>query len=151
MQTWKPCGTTAKRITTNGHSYLRKKVVGVNESVKIPVKINPIVVVLKWIWGILGCWLFFVPTFKAFRATVIYCTTEYLVTDKNVMKKTGVFKTHTNQMPLHKIENIVVNYTFWGKVFNYATITFSGANNNTVDFVFVKNAEKIKKGVNTLL
>ena len=67
------------------------------------------------------------------------------------MKKTGVFKTHTNQMPLPKIENIVVNYTFWGKVFNYATITFSGANDNKVEFVFVKNAEKIKKGVNTLL
>ena len=133
------------------HSYLRKKVVGVNESIKVPVKINAIVVVLKWIWGILGFWLLFIPTIKAIRETVRYCTTEYLVTDKNVMKKSGVFRTQTNQMPLDKIENIVVNYTFWGKVFNYATITFSGANDNVIDFVFVKNAEKIKKDVNTLL
>ena len=133
------------------HNYLRKKVVGVNESIKVPVKINAIVVVLKWIWGVLGFWLFLIPTIQAIRATVKFCTTEYLVTDKNVMKKTGVFRTHTNQMPLSKIENIVVNYTFWGKVFNYGNITFSGANNNAIEFVFVKNAEKIKKDVNTLL
>lgn len=133
------------------HSYLRKKVVGVNESIKIPVKINPIVVVLKWIWGVLGCWLLFIPTYKAIRATVIYCTTEYLVTDKNVMEKYGVFRTRTNQLPLDKIENVIVTYTFWGKVFNYATVTFLGANNNPITFIFVKNAEKIKKQVNTLL
>ena len=86
------------------------------------------------------------------RPTVVYCTTEYLVTDKNVMRKDGLFRTHTNQMPLNKIKNMDVKYTFWGKVFNYATITFSAGSNN-VDIVFncVKNAEKIKKMVNTLM
>jgi uncharacterized membrane protein YdbT with pleckstrin-like domain len=134
------------------HSYLKKKVVGVNESIKVVAKINPIFVVLRWIWGVLGCWLLLIPTIKAIRATVIHCTTEYLVTDKSVMRKDGLFRTHTNQMPLNKIKNMDVKYTFWGKVFNYATITFSAGSNN-VDIVFncVKNAEKIKKMVNTLM
>ena len=133
------------------HSYLRKKVVGVNETIKCYVKINPIVVVLKWIWGVLGCWLLLIPTIKAIKATIDYCTTEYLVTDKNVMEKCGLWNTSTNQMPLDKLENIIVKYTFWGKVFNYATVTFSGANNHSINFIFVKNAENIKKQVNTLL
>ena len=134
------------------HTYLKKKVVGVNESIKVVAKINPLFVILRWIWGILGCWLLLIPTIKAIRATVVYCTTEYLVTDKNVMRKDGLFRTHTNQMPLNKIKNMDVKYTFWGKVFNYATITFSAGSNN-VDIVFncVKNAEKIKKMVNTLM
>jgi uncharacterized membrane protein YdbT with pleckstrin-like domain len=131
--------------------YLKKKVLGVTESIRIVPRKNAIFLVLKWIWGILGCWLLLIPTIKAIAATIRFTHTEYLITDKNVMEKYNVFNTVTNQMPLDKIENIVVTYTFWGKVFNYGNIAFSGANKNPVVFVCVKNAERIKKQVNAIM
>ena len=112
---------------------------------------NAIFLVLTWIWGILGCWLLFIPLIKAIKASIRFTHTEYLVTNKNVMEKYGVFRTQTNEIPLDKLENIVVTYTFWGKVFNYGNIYFQGANNNCVYFVCVKDAEKIKKQINTIL
>ena len=133
------------------HSYLKKKVVGINESIKVPVKINPIIVVLKWIWGVLGCWLLLIPTIQAISATVKFKTTEFLVTDKRVMEKYGWLSTHTDEMPLGKIENITVDYTFWGKILNYGTITFQGANRNNVKFTWVKDAESIKKRINEMI
>lgn len=132
-------------------NYLKKNVVASNEIIKIePVK-NPIFLVLKWIWGILGCWLIFIPTIQAIIATIKYHTTEYLVTDKKVMEKYGWISTHTDEMPLNKVENVTVNYTFWGKIFNYGTICFQGANHNNVSFSYIKNAEQVKKQVNELI
>lgn len=131
-------------------NYLKTNVLGVNEHVVIePIK-NPIVLVLKWVWGILGFWLLFIPTIKAIAATIKYCTTEYLITDKRVMEKYGWISTHTDDMPLNKIENVTVSYSFWGKIFNYGTIRFQGANSNDVTFFGIKDAENVKKKTHEL-
>ena len=130
--------------------YLTKNVVSSKETVKITPKINPIHLVLKWIWGVLGCWLLLIPTVQAIKATVAYCTTEYLVTDQKVLEKYGWISTHTDEIPLAKIENIVVSYTFFGKIFNFGTVVLQGANRNDVRFVNVKDAELIKKQINEL-
>ena len=132
-------------------SYLMKNVVGSNETVKIEPKKNKIFLVLRWIWGILGCWLILIPTIKAIQATIRFCTTEYLVTDKNVMEKYGWISTHTDQMPLDKIENITVRYNFFGKIFNYGEICIQGTNRNNVYFTDIKNAETVKKQISELL
>ena len=131
--------------------YLEKNVVNNKETVKIRPKKNPIFLVLKWIWGILGCWLLLIPTIKAITTTIRFRTTEYLVTDRQVMVKYGLISTHTDEMPLSKIENLVVNYTFFGKIFNYGTVVCQGANSNSIRFTDVKDAEVIKKQINELI
>ncbi len=132
-------------------SYLEKNVLNDGEIVKIRPQKNPIFLVLRWIWGILGCWLLLIPTIKAIMATVRYCTTEYLVTDKKVMEKYGWIATHTDEMPLSKIENIVVQYTFWGKIFNYSQVIIQGANRNNITFSYIKGGERLKKQLNSLI
>lgn len=132
-------------------SYLENNVVSSKETVKITPQKNPIFLVLRWIWGILGCWLLLIPTIQAIKATVEYRTTEYLVTDQKIMEKYGWISTHTDEMPLSKIENIVVNYTFWGKIFNYGTVVCQGTNHNNVTFTNIKNAEYTKKKINELI
>lgn len=67
------------------------------------------------------------------------------------MEKYGWISTHTDEMPLTKIENIVVNYSFWGKIFNYGTVSIQGANGNNINFKNIKNAEYIKKQLNELI
>ena len=126
-------------------SYLKANVLGTNENVVIePVK-NPTFLILKWVWGILGFWLLLIPTINAISATIKYHTTEYLITDKRVMEKYGFISTHTDEMPITKIENIIVTYTFWGRIFNYAEIQFQGSNRNPVIFSCIKNAEMLKR------
>lgn len=132
-------------------SYLSKNVLTKDEVVKVEPKKNPIFLIFKWIWGILGCWLLLIPTIKAIKATIEFKTTEYLVTDKRVLEKRGWISTHTDDMPLNKVENITVDYTFWGKIFNYGHVCVQGANHNNVDFYCIKNPEKIKKEINELL
>ena len=131
--------------------YLEKNVMTDKEIIKIMPKKNPIFLILKWIWGVLGCWLLLVPTIKAIKETIAYKTTEYLVTDQKVMEKYGWIATHTDEMPLAKIENVVVRYTFWGKIFNYGTVEFQGANRNNIIFTNVKDAESIKKQINEIV
>ena len=131
--------------------YLEDNVVGKNETVKlVPVK-SAAKLVLRWIWGVLGIWLLLIPTIKAIIATVRYKTTEFLVTDKRVMEKYGWLSTHTDEMALGKLENITVDYTFWGRMFNYGTVRFQGANHNNITFHDVKDAELIKRKINEML
>ncbi|MBQ8320571.1 MAG: PH domain-containing protein [Clostridia bacterium] len=132
-------------------NYLKKNVLLSTECIKIEPQKNPIFLVIKWIWGILGFWLLLIPTIKAINATIKYKTTEYLITDKRVMEKYGWISTHTDEMLLNKVENITVSYSFWGKIFNYGTIRFQGTNRNDVIFFYIKNAETIKKQFNELL
>ena len=131
--------------------YLEQNVLGSSEVVKIrPVK-NSLSLTFRWIWGVLGCWLLFIPTIQAIKATVKFKTTEFLVTDKRVMEKYGWLSTHTDEIQLEKIENITVTYSFWGKLLNYGTVRFQGANRNNVTFTWVKDAESIKKQINEIL
>ena len=132
-------------------SYLKKNVVTSNEKIMIEPKKNPIFLILKWIWGVLGCWLLLIPTFKAIKATIEFCTTEYLVTNKCVMEKYGWISISSDQMKLEKIENITVNYTFWGRIFNYGEVCIQGTNRNNIYFSNIKNAEKVQKQINELL
>ena len=131
-------------------SYLEKNVISSRDVVKVIPKKNPIFLILKWIWGVLGFWLLFIPTFQAIKATIIYCTTEYLVTNFKVLEKYGWISTHTDEMTLTKIENIVVKYSFFGKIFNYGKIIIQGANHNNIVFSNIKNAEAVKKEINEL-
>ncbi|MBR6737269.1 MAG: PH domain-containing protein [Clostridia bacterium] len=131
-------------------SYLKKNVVASNEIVKIEPEKSPIFLILKWIWGILGCWILLIPTIQAISETVKYCTTEYLVTDKHVMEKYGWISTHTDEIKLDKIENVTVEYTFFGKIFNYADLCIQGAGYNHVYFTNIKSAEAVKKQINEL-
>ena len=132
-------------------NYLEKNVLANGEKAVVRPEKNPIFLVLRWIWGILGCWLLLIPTIKAISATVRYKTTEFLVTDKRVMEKYGWVSTHTDEMPLSKIENITVTYTFFGKIFNYARVSFQGTNHNNINFDCIKNAEGVKKQINNIL
>ncbi len=132
-------------------SYLERNVVSSKEKITIVPEKNKIFLVLRWIWGILGCWLILIPTIKAITATIKFNTTEYLITDKRVMEKYGWIATHTDEMNLEKIENVTVTYSFWGKIFNYGTVRFQGANYNNIEFHYIKNAEYLKKKVNEII
>ena len=132
-------------------SYLEKNVIGTNEKIILTPRKNKIFLVMRWVWGILGCWLLLIPTIKAIISTIKFCNLEYLVTDKNVYKKSGWLNSTNDSMGLSKIENVVVKQSFFGKIFNYYTVTIKGANYNEIEFEYVKNGNDIKKEIMNLL
>ncbi len=53
-------------------------------------------------------------------------TTEYVVTDKRVIYKTGWFSRHTAEMNISKVESVDVDQNLLGRVFGYGTVFVRG-------------------------
>ena len=71
-----------------------------------------------WTFGVLCFWMLLIPLILAIKHTVIFTHTELVITNKRIIRKSGVFRTTAFDAPLDKILNVYVLTTFWGKVFN---------------------------------
>lgn len=96
-----------------------------------------------WIKGILFCWLLLIPLIKAIIKTVQFNNVELAITNKRIVGKTGVVNTDALDAPLNKIQNVSVNQTFGGKIFNYATIQINTAA-GVYKFGAIKNGNQFK-------
>lgn len=75
-----------------------------------------------WVLGILFFWLLFIPLIKAIKETVIFTHTELILTNKRIIRKSGVFHKQVFDSPLLKIQSVYLDSTFWGRIFNVTTI-----------------------------
>ncbi|MBE7085999.1 MAG: hypothetical protein E7366_02480 [Clostridiales bacterium] len=85
-----------------------------------------------WVLGVLFCWLLFVPLIIAIKETVIFANTELVLTNKRLIKKTGVFHSCAKDIPLTKIQSVHVDVDFWGKIFNVGIIYIDTPKGNFV-------------------
>ena len=86
-----------------------------------------------WIFGILCCWMLLIPTVLAIKETIIFTHTELVLTNKRIIRKSGVFHTKAFDAPLDKILNVYVETTFWGLVFNTNRIRIATEDGIIVD------------------
>lgn len=86
-----------------------------------------------WVVGILFCWLLLIPLIIAIKETVVFTRTELVLTNKRIVRKSGVFHTKAFDAPLNKILNVYVETTFWGRVFNTNKIRITTALGVIVD------------------
>ncbi len=98
-----------------------------------------------WILGILFCWVLLIPLIVAIKKTVVFKNTELILTNKRIVRKSGVFRTKAFDAPLSKILNVYVETTFWGKVFNTNKIRITTALGVIVDKI--QNADDFKSTV----
>ncbi len=96
-----------------------------------------------WLKGIALCWLLLIPVFKAIAATICFMKVELSFTNKRVLGKVGVFNTKALDAPLNKIQTVGVQQPFFGKIFNYGTVTIDTASGKFA-FGYVKNADAFK-------
>lgn len=61
-------------------------------------------------------------------------SSDFAVTNKRVMMKTGIFSTRSIELLLAKVEAIAVNQTFGGRVFGYGDIVVTGSGGTTEAF-----------------
>ena len=67
-----------------------------------------------------------VGLFFLIAAWIRYRTTEFAVTDRRVMAKTGLVSRRTVEMFLDKVESLNVDQSVPGRVFDYGTVTIRG-------------------------
>ena len=132
-------------------SYIETNVIGPNEHIQFTPQKCLIPLFWSWVFGILFFWLLFIPLVKAIQKNIEITKTEYAVTDKKVIEKTGLFSVVCDEMKLDKNENITLYKTFWGKVFNYGDVHIQGTNRNHINFYGIKDAEIIKSQLSRLI
>lgn len=132
-------------------SYIEEKVLSGNEHIVKRATISKIPLFWWWVGGILGCWLLLIPTIKAIKATLAYRTTEYVITDKKVIEKRGIVSVRCDEMLLEKVENVVVQQSFWGRLCKFGTVIIKGTNRDNIYFVNIKDYLDIKEVLNGVI
>ena len=99
----------------------------------------------SWILGILFCWLLLIPLIIAIKNTIVFNCTELVLTNKRIIRKSGVFHTKAFDVPLNKIQNVYVETTFWGRVFNTNKIRITTPIGIIVDRI--QNADDFKSTI----
>lgn len=59
-------------------------------------------------------------------ARIVYRSTEFAVTDRRIIAKTGFISRNTVEMFLDKVESLNVDQTIAGRIFNFGTVTIRG-------------------------
>lgn len=116
---------------------------GKNEVIVKKADRNALFLLGAWIKGILLFWLLLIPTIKAIAATIRFTRVELAITNKRIIGKVGVFNTKSLDTPLNKIQTVGAKQTFFGKIFNYSTITIDTAAGK-FEFDCIKSGDNFK-------
>ena len=74
---------------------------------------------------------------------IVFKSAELCVTDKKVIGKTGVFNIKSLDAFLDRIDNISLSQSFFGRIFNYSTISIS-THSGHYNFLFINQPLRFK-------
>jgi uncharacterized membrane protein YdbT with pleckstrin-like domain len=81
------------------------------------------------------CWLLALSAW--IRALILRATTEFAVTDRRVIYKTGIFSRHTREMNRSRVESVDVDQAIFGRIFGYGTVIVKGTGGTFEPIYFV--------------
>jgi uncharacterized membrane protein YdbT with pleckstrin-like domain len=82
---------------------------------------------------------------------IIFFSTEFAVTNKRVIGKSGLLRRRSLEVMLSKIESVSVDEPFWGRVLNYGTITVKGSGGTIQPFPFISDAMALRLQISNLI
>jgi uncharacterized membrane protein YdbT with pleckstrin-like domain len=98
--------------------------------------------------GVAG--LFFLSAImNGLRALISFLTTEFALTNKRVIAKTGLVRRRSVELLLSKIESIGVNESILGRMLDFGTITVTGTGGTKEPFGNIAAPMELRKRVNT--
>ena len=121
--------------------YIEKTMSGDEKVVKL-FKIHSIV----YIEYILFLWLI-LPIFGLLKLFF----TEYGLTTKRVIFKSGIISRNTEEMRLSKIETVEVKQGIIGRIFGYGNVIVTGTGRSSVVLNYVSNPLSVKKKIDSQL
>ena len=78
-----------------------------------------------------------------------YLTTEFALTDRRIIAKTGLVRRVSLELLLQKVESIGVSQPLMGRLFNYGTIVVSGTGGTRQAFPNITEPMGLRNQVNT--
>jgi uncharacterized membrane protein YdbT with pleckstrin-like domain len=78
-------------------------------------------------------------------AWIRYRTTEFAVTDRRIIAKTGLVSRRTVEMFLDKVESLNVEQSIPGRMFNYGTVTIRGTGATSEPFYNISSPLELRK------
>jgi len=66
-------------------------------------------------------------------------TSEFVITNKRVIMKTGFISRKTFEMNLQKIESVNVDQSFWGRLMGFGTVSIIGTGGSRESFADIAN------------
>ena len=89
--------------------------------------------------------IFIVAIFYVIKALILRKTSEYSITDKRIIMKTGWIQRRSIEIFLDKVEAIYVNQSVIGRIFDYGTIIIVGTGGSKDPFLFVPKPLMFRK------
>ena len=77
--------------------------------------------------------------------------TEYAVTNKKVLAKTGIISRRVDELMLKKVEGVDVEQGILGRLLGFGTLVFSGTGSQKVVFDFIDNPLEAKKKLDNII
>lgn len=93
--------------------------------------------------------LFILAALPILQAYIIRRSSEFAVTDKRILLKTGILRRHTMETLVTKVENISVDQSVLGRILNYGTITVTGTGATKETFERIADPLEFRKQVQT--
>jgi len=87
----------------------------------------------------------------AIKALIIKLTTEFAVTNKRIIAKSGFIRRHTLEIFLSKVESISVSQNILGRIFNFGNVTVRGTGGSRETFRAIISPLDVRKKVNLII
>ena len=85
--------------------------------------------------------------FEAIQKLVLYHSSEFGVTNKRVIVKTGFIRVSSSENFLQKVENIQVHQSIWGRILGYGTIIIIGTGGTQESFYLIHDPLMFRRQV----
>ena len=76
---------------------------------------------------------------------------EFAITNKRIIIKIGLFSRRTLELNLTKVESVLVNQTFVGRIFGFGSIIVIGTGGTRETFIDLKNPTQFKNKFQEIL
>ncbi len=95
--------------------------------------------------------LFLYSILLGLQALIIMSTTEFGVTNRRVIAKTGFVRRHTLEMLLPKIESVAVRQNVLGRLLDFGTVTVTGTGGTKESFRAIVEPIAVRKKINQII
>ena len=85
--------------------------------------------------------------YSFFTSLANYMTSEYAITTKRIIMKTGWIRRNAFEIFLQRIESIQVNQSVFGRIMNYGIITIGGVGSSKDMFYFIPDPLRFRQKV----
>ena len=114
-------------------------------------KDNPFSGIIAGFYCLLSTGILLASIILGLEALFTILTTEFAVTNRRVVAKTGFIRRHTLEMLLPKVESVAVRQTILGRILNFGTVTVIGTGGTRESFRAIYEPIAVRRKINQII